>query len=243
MVELERVTKAYGPTRTPALDGVSLTIERGEFVALTGRAGSGRTTMLTLMAGLDRATSGTVTIAGHLLDIMSEAHLARLRRDRIGLLFGLPNLLPKLTALQNVVLPARLAGVDRRAAEKRGAALLERFGTAAAVSRYPAQLSSGDQQKVALARAMINRPELLLADDPTASLDSASGAELLRLVACLHREGLTIVLAGPGSELSGCQVQRVLGLHDGRLVTDLQLAPAYTAPGEPVSVGANSTGP
>src|SRR5439155_983191 len=164
---------------TGALNGVSLAIEEGEFTAIMGPSGSGKSTLLNLVAGLDRPSSGSVTVAGSDLGRLSETGLSRFRRDRIGFVFQFFHLLPNLTALENVLIPARLK--SRVSAESAGRALMSRLGIGEVADRYPSRLSGGQQQRVAVARALINQPTLLLADEPTGALDTKSGDQVMAL--------------------------------------------------------------
>src|SRR5712692_4190210 len=170
LVRLTDITKVYQGGVTGAFNGVSLTVEEGEFTAVMGPSGSGKSTLLNLIAGLDRPSSGTVTVAGTDLASLAEGGLARFRRDRIGFVFQFFHLLPNLTALENVLIPAQLK--SRTSAEARGRELLEQLGIEEVSDRYPARLSGGQQQRIAIARALINQPTLLLADEPTGALDT-----------------------------------------------------------------------
>ena len=169
LIRLTDVTKVYQGGITGALNGVSVTVEKGEFTAIMGPSGSGKSTMLNLVAGLDRPTSGTVAVGGTDLGRLGEAGLARFRRDHIGFVFQFFYLLPNLTALENVLIPAQLKG---NPASGQARELLERLGIHEVGDRYPARLSGGQQQRVAIARALINNPTLLLADEPTGALDT-----------------------------------------------------------------------
>src|SRR5260370_24139864 len=190
LVRLSDTTKVYQGGMTGALNGVSLTVEEGEFSAVMGPSGSGKSTLLNLIAGLDRPTSGSVTVGGSDLGRMGEAALARFRRDHIGFVFQFFHLLPNLTVLENVLIPAQLR--SRTSAEARGRALLEQLGIAEMANRYPAKLSGGQQQRVAIARALINQPSLLLADEPTGALDTRSGCQAMGLRLALHPEGAAV---------------------------------------------------
>jgi putative ABC transport system ATP-binding protein len=200
------------------LDGVSLDVEPGQFVAITGPSGSGKSTLLGLVAGLDRPTAGSVRVDGVELASLDEDALARLRLAKIGYIFQSFHLIPTLTALENVAVPLELAGVPE--AEARASALLEEVGLKLRIGHYPAELSGGEQQRVALARAVANQPGLLLADEPTGNLDSATGAQIIDLLLGLHRRhGTTLILVTHDPALAA-HAGRVIELRDGRVVSD-----------------------
>jgi putative ABC transport system ATP-binding protein len=200
------------------LDGVTLDVPQGQFVAVTGPSGSGKSTLLGLVAGLDRPTAGSIRIDGVELSRLDEDALARLRLAKIGYVFQSFHLIPTLTALENVAVPLELAGaVD---AVARAGALLDEVGLKARVGHYPAELSGGEQQRVALARAVANGPYLLLADEPTGNLDSATGAQIIDLLVGLHRRhGVTLVLVTHDPALAAF-ADRIVELRDGRVVGD-----------------------
>jgi putative ABC transport system ATP-binding protein len=216
-VRLDGVTKVYQDGITGALNGVSLTIEEGEFAAIMGPSGSGKSTLLNLVAGLDRPTSGTVTVAGTGVDKLSEARLARFRRDHIGLVFQFFYLLPNLTARENVLLPAQLKGNSQG---PRARELFDRLEITQVADRYPARLSGGQQQRVAIARALINEPALLLADEPTGALDTRSGDQVMDLFAGLHRDGQTVILVTHDASLASRYATRLISVTDGTIVSD-----------------------
>jgi putative ABC transport system ATP-binding protein len=215
------VTKVYQDSAAGALNGVSLEIQAGEFAAVMGPSGSGKSTLLNLIAGLDRPSSGAVAVAGRELNGMGEADLARFRRDRIGIVFQFFHLLPNLTALENLVMPAHLAG--RRGGEARARDLLTRLGIDDVADRYPAKLSGGQQQRVAMGRALINQPTLLLADEPTGALDTRSGAQVMGLLAEINRDGQTVLLVTHDAKLAARYASRVLSIIDGLVVDDVRL--------------------
>jgi putative ABC transport system ATP-binding protein len=212
---------------------VSLTVETGEFTAIMGPSGSGKSTLLHLVAGLDRPSSGSVAVGGTDLGRLDEAGLARFRRDHIGFIFQFFYLLPNLTALENVLLPAQLKG---NVATARARELLEQLGILGVADRYPARLSGGQQQRVAIARALINRPTLLLADEPTGALDSRSGEQVMDLLAQLHRDGQTILLVTHDAKLATRHAARVISLVDGRVTDDARLETAERAASEVLHV-------
>jgi putative ABC transport system ATP-binding protein len=217
-VQLDSVTKVYHGGITGALDGVSLTIEEGEFAVIMGPSGRGKSTLLNLVAGLDRPTSGTVAVGSTDIDKLSEAGLAKFRRDHIGLVFQFFYLLPNLTALENVLLPAQLKG---QSAGSRARQLFDRLGIKEVVDRYPARLSGGQQQRVAIARALVNEPSLLLADEPTGALDTQSGEQVMELFAQLHRDGQTILFVTHDPRLATRYATRLISVTDGKVVDDV----------------------
>jgi putative ABC transport system ATP-binding protein len=195
-----------------------------------GPSGSGKSTLLNLVAGLDRPTSGSVTVAGEDLGRMGETALARFRRDRIGFVFQFFHLLPNLTVLENVLIPAQLR--SRESAEAPGRQLLTQLGIADLADRYPARLSGGQQQRVAIARALINKPTLLLADEPTGALDTRSGDQVMELLMQLHSQGQTILLVTHDAKLATRHAARVISVMDGKIVDDARLDTAERAPSE-----------
>ena len=207
-----------GGRAVTVLDGVSLDVKRGECVAVTGPSGSGKSTLLGLLAGLDTPTSGSVVVDDVDLGALDEDALAHFRRDRIGVVFQSYHLIPTLTAVENVAVPLELAGV--RDARARATTLLGDVGLGARGHHYPVQLSGGEQQRVALARAVSREPGLLLADEPTGNLDSATGAAIIELMLRLNRErGSTLVLVTHDPALAS-QADRQVALRDGRVVAD-----------------------
>ena len=206
----------YGGGRAAlrVLDGLDLDLHAGELVAVTGRSGSGKSTLLNILGGLDRADGGAVEVCGVRLDRASERALAPLRRDRIGFVFQAFHLLPELTGLENVLLPARLDG--KRPSLERGQELVARLGLAAVAERLPAVLSGGEQQRLAIARALVNDPLLVLADEPTGNLDAESGETVLQLVRAIADEGKAVLLVTHEREATR-RADRVLRLEAGRL--------------------------
>jgi putative ABC transport system ATP-binding protein len=202
-----------GQRRLTVLDGIDLEIARGEFAAITGPSGSGKSTLLGLMAGLDRPSRGRIEIDGHDITAMSEDELSRFRGQKIGFVFQSFQLLPTLTALENVRVPAELLG--DAALARRAPALLEEIGLGARLHHYPAQLSGGEQQRVAIARASLIRPALLLADEPTGNLDSANGERIMQLLLALNQH-CTLVLVTHNAELAAL-AHREVRLRDGRI--------------------------
>ena len=221
LVQLSDVTKRYGSgSGEPALNRVSLQVPTGRVTAIMGPSGSGKSTLLNLIGGLDRPTSGVVTMEDVELSRLGEAALARHRRRKIGLIFQFFNLLNNLTALDNVLIPAELAGVPRRKALERGHELLDQLGIRQQAHKYPAQLSGGERQRVAVARAIVNRPVLLLADEPTGALDTHSGEQVMDLLADLNRAGQTILLVTHDPRIAQQYATGVIRLIDGQVADD-----------------------
>ncbi|GAA2575979.1 hypothetical protein GCM10010424_20850 [Streptomyces lienomycini] len=227
-VRLCSVSRRYGSGAgsVAALDDVSVAFRRGTFTAVMGPSGSGKSTLLQCAAGLDRPTSGSVVVGGTELTGLSGRRLTLLRRDRVGFVFQAYNLLPSLTAEQNVVLPLRLSG--RRPPRGRVGEVLRQVGLADRARHRPTELSGGQQQRVALARALITRPEVLFADEPTGALDSQAGREVLALLrGTVDREGRTVVMVTHDPVAASC-ADRVVFLVDGRVHGELPASPADT---------------
>ena len=197
------------------LHGVSLEISEGDFLSLQGASGTGKSTLLHLLGGLDDPTSGEVFASGQSLSAMSSARLAKWRNDEVGFVFQSYHLLPEFDALENVLLPARMAHANRAESQNRAESLLERVGLAKRKHHLPAELSGGEQQRVALARALINQPQLLLADEPTGNLDSKTGGEVLDLLCELQAEAnLTMIIATHDDKVAK-RARRTVQLVDG----------------------------
>ena len=222
-VRTENVTRHYpmGEGLIRAVDGVSLTIEPGEFVALLGQSGSGKSTLLNLIAGLDRPTSGSVLVSGRDLAKMSSEELARYRRNDVGMVFQSFHLIPSMTITENVELPMRFAEVERAERAQRSREALERVGLGKRLDHRPSQLSGGEQQRVSLARALANRPRLLLADEPTGNLDSRTGEDILNLIRDLSLSlGMTVIMVTHERAIAERFAQRSIFLADGKLVSE-----------------------
>ena len=222
-VRTENVTRHYpmGESLIRAVDGVSLTIEPGEFVALLGQSGSGKSTLLNLLAGLDRPTSGSVVVHGCDLATKSSEELAHYRRNDVGMVFQAFHLIPSMTITENVELPMRFAEVERAERAQRSRESLERVGLGKRMEHRPSQLSGGEQQRVSLARALVNRPQLLLADEPTGNLDSRTGEDILNLIRDISLSlGMTVVMVTHERGLAERFAQRLIFLADGKLVTE-----------------------
>jgi putative ABC transport system ATP-binding protein len=220
-VELRSVVRQYamGEATVRAVDQVSFSIPGGDFAALLGPSGSGKSTLLNLIAGLDRPSSGAILVDGRDLAAMSSEELARYRRNTVGMIFQSFNLVPSMTLAENVELPMRFAEVDRAERASRAADLLERVGLGARAHHRPSELSGGEQQRGAIARAFVNRPTLLLADEPTGNLDSRTGQEIMALIADLNSAfGVTILMVTHDPALADRYARRSLHMADGRLV-------------------------
>ncbi|HUT32696.1 MAG TPA: ABC transporter ATP-binding protein [Planctomycetota bacterium] len=218
MVQLDSVTKLYAGPRgeVRALDGVTLRVNEGEFVAVRGASGSGKSTLLLTLGSMVRPTSGRVTIAGTDIYALSPNVRARFRAENIGFVFQLFHLIPYLSVLENVLVPGL---ASRRGDRASAPALLDRFGLAHRVHHRPGELSIGERQRVAMARALLNRPRLILADEPTGNLDPDNAAEIMKHLAELHREGATIVVVTHEDLAARC-AQRTVRIREGRLETD-----------------------
>jgi putative ABC transport system ATP-binding protein len=222
LVRTAGISKHYpsGGTIVRAVSNVSLTIEHGEFVAIRGRSGSGKSTLMHLLGLLDRPDSGEYALQGREVAKLSEDRRAAIRSHDIGFVFQLPALLPRATALENVELPLVYAGVPRSERRYRAKDALERVGLADRCHHWPNQLSGGEQQRVVIARATVNDPALILADEPTGSLDSGTSNEILTLFEGLHRDGHTMIVVTHASEVAA-RARRQITLHDGRIIEDV----------------------
>ena len=210
-----------GDTLIRAVDGVSLEVRSGEFVALLGSSGSGKSSVLNLIAGLDRPTSGSVMVQGRNLARLSREELSKYRLHTVGMVFQSFNLISSMTLEENVELPMRFAEVERGKRQNLAHDALERVGLVARMKHRPSELSGGEQQRAALARALINRPQLLLADEPTGNLDSRTGTEIMNLVRHLNRQlEMTVVMVTHERALAERYAQRLIFLADGKLIGD-----------------------
>ncbi len=222
-IQTDNVCRHYkmGETLIRAVDGISLQVQTGEFVALLGTSGSGKSSLLNLIAGLDRPTSGTVVVQGHNLATLSREDLAKYRLHAVGMVFQSFNLIPSMTLLENVELPMRFAEVDR---DKRGALAEEALRRVGLISRSrhrPTELSGGEQQRASLARALINQPKVLLADEPTGNLDSRTGTEIMNFIREFNQAmGMTVVMVTHERALAERYARRMIFLADGKLVDD-----------------------
>ncbi len=219
IISVENATRSYltGSVTTHALRGVNLAIARGSFTAIIGPSGHGKSTLMHLIGGLDRPSSGTVTVAGMELSKLDNSSLAKLRAEKIGFVFQFFNLLPALTAQENVETAMMLAGVPEKEQASRALNLLTLVGLADKASARPNQLSGGQQQRVAIARALANDPGILLMDEPTGNLDSAAEAEVLDILFKLHSEGKTIIIVTHNNDIAA-KAQCVVKVKDGKIV-------------------------
>jgi putative ABC transport system ATP-binding protein len=209
-------TYVTGEARVTALAGVSFDVEAGDFVALMGPSGCGKSTLLHLCGAMDRLTSGTLRLNDRDLSAMGDDELTRVRREQVGFVFQFFNLLPTLTVIDNIALPCLLAGMKDRDAERRARALAERVGIAHRLTHYPQQISGGEMQRAAIARALIHQPSLLVADEPTGNLDSENGANVLALISELNKElNVTVLLATHAADVAAA-ARRVVRMKDGR---------------------------
>jgi putative ABC transport system ATP-binding protein len=222
-IRVEQLCRHYrmGEALIRAVDGVTLTIAAGEFLALLGSSGSGKSSVLNLIAGLDRPTSGNVIVQGRNLAQLSREELARYRLRTVGMVFQSFNLIPNMTLAENVELPMRFAEIERGKRDGLAREALARVGLQSRVNHRPSELSGGEQQRAALARALINRPQLLLADEPTGNLDSRTGTEIMNMVREFNQQlGMTIVMVTHERALAERYAQRLIFLADGKLVGD-----------------------
>jgi putative ABC transport system ATP-binding protein len=225
-ISAEKASRQYklGDTLIHAVNEVSLEVRAGEFLALLGSSGSGKSTLLNLLAGLDRPTSGAIHVEGRDLAALDAKELARYRRDTVGMVFQSFNLLPRMTLEENVELPLRLAEIDRAERSARVAEALERVRLGPRREHRPSELSGGEQQRGALARALVNRPRILFADEPTGNLDSATGEQILLLLQEIQRTlGMTIIMVTHERPLAERFANRIAVLSDGRMVNQITL--------------------
>ena len=222
MIQLTNVTRSYGSgSSVLALDNITLHIGPAERVAVMGPSGSGKSTLLNLVCGLDEPTSGSVKVEGVELSGLSDDQRTRLRREKIGMIFQTFNLLPTLSALENVALPLRLQGLCKKDAEDRAASMLSHVGLKTRTIHRPDEMSGGERQRVAIARALIFRPPLLLGDEPTGNLDSKTGAEILVLLDNLQEEYRSTLLMVTHNAEAAAFCDRIVRLHDGQIVEDV----------------------
>ncbi len=220
IINVENVRKTYrmGDNIVKAVDGVTLNVFGGEYLIIMGPSGSGKTTLMHLMGCLDKPDSGEIYLAGKCVSKLNDRDLARVRNKMIGFVFQQFNLLPRLTALENVELPMIYAGVPRAIRHKRAKEVLTMVGLRDRMEHKPTQLSGGQMQRVAIARALANQPQIILADEPTGNLDSKSGEEILKIFSDLHSDGLTIIVVTHDLEVAA-NGQRVIHMRDGRIVS------------------------
>jgi putative ABC transport system ATP-binding protein len=230
LISVRDLVKVYplGETEVRALDGVSVDIAEGEFVAVMGPSGSGKSTFMNMIGCLDSPTSGSYLLAGEDIAHLDRDALAGIRNRLIGFVFQQFNLLPRTSALDNVELPLRYAGMPAGERHERARDKLARVGLAERVHHHPAQLSGGQQQRVAIARALVNDPKLILADEPTGALDSVTSLEVMALLQALNRGGITVVVVTHEQDIAAF-ASRLLAFRDGRLIGDTANAPADAA--------------
>ena len=230
MIRLRGVSKQFdGKRKVVALERLDLEIARGEMVAIVGPSGSGKSTLLNLLGGLDHASEGEIEIDGAQLSKLSDDELTRVRRDKIGFIFQFFNLLPTLSALENVSLPLHLRGWPRKKVEARAQELLSLVQLSARITHLPDELSGGERQRVAIARALSIYPPILLADEPTGNLDSVTGAEILKLIHDLHERLNATVLIVTHDNAVAESCPRTLRIRDGKIVSDVRRTPASVA--------------
>jgi putative ABC transport system ATP-binding protein len=225
VIELTDVTKSYrsGEVTVDALQGVSFSVQHGEFVAIMGPSGSGKTTLLGILGCLDRPTTGSYLLVGDEMSRLDETKRARVRGERIGFVFQAYNLIPRTTAYKNVELPLIYAGVPGRERRSRVLEALDSVGLASRVDHYPNQLSGGEQQRVGIARALVVEPSVVLADEPTGNLDSASAEDVLTILERMNQFGTTIVMVTHSAEVAK-HASRIIRFADGQVVADEQVA-------------------
>ena len=222
LIEIKDIYKIYNPgeNEVRALDGVSLTVERGEFIAIVGQSGSGKSTLMNMLGLLDVPTSGTYMLDGENVSHMTDDELSEIRNKQIGFIFQGFNLIPSLTAVGNVELPLVYRGMKKEERRKISVEALERVGLSHRLDHLPKQMSGGQQQRVAIARAVAARPPIILADEPTGNLDSHSGVEVMKILHELHNEGRTIILITRDNDIA-LEAQRVIRIQDGQVVSDI----------------------
>ncbi|WP_308366737.1 MULTISPECIES: ABC transporter ATP-binding protein [unclassified Microbulbifer] len=221
MIKIKELRREYGDgdARVVALSGISLHIERNEFVAVMGSSGSGKSTLMNILGCLDQQTSGHYWLDGREVGSFDDESLSAIRNRHIGFIFQTFHLLPRLTARQNVMLPLRFSSDDTANAGERAIEMLERVGLGHRVDHRPNEMSGGQRQRVAIARALINRPKVIFADEPTGNLDSRTSEEILKLLCALHSEGQTIVMVTHEQEVAR-RAQRIIRMSDGAVVED-----------------------
>ena len=226
LIEIRELAKIYlmGDVEVRALDGVSVTVKRGEFLAIMGPSGSGKSTLMNLIGCLDTPTKGTYLLNGKHVGEMNDNELARIRNEEIGFVFQTFNLLPRASALQNVELPLVYAGVSKKDRIERAKGAIAKVELTSRMNHRPNELSGGQRQRVAIARALVNNPSILLADEPTGNLDSKTGVEIMALFARLHEAGNTIIVVTHEADIAG-YAHRVVAIRDGQVEKDVRQEP------------------
>lgn len=224
LIELRDIRKYYDASgvRTKALDGITISIDKGEFVAIMGASGSGKSTLMNIIGAIDEASKGKYILSGKNVSALNNKELANLRNKEMGYIFQSFNLLEELTIMENVEMPLGYAGIRGKERKKRALELLEKVGLEGKKNAYPRQLSGGQQQRVAIARALVNQPSLLLADEPTGNLDSTNGEEVMNQLVDLHKEGTTIILVTHDDKVASFADRRI-EMKDGKVVNDKKL--------------------
>ena len=224
MIKVENLRKVYkvGGEKVVALDNISLHIEKGEFCCIVGTSGSGKSTLLNQLAGLEKPTKGKVKINGQLVSKMTEKELATFRQNNIGFIFQSYNLLPTLTAMENVAFPLLFRGIDKKTREKKAKKILKDMGLGERMNHKPGEMSGGQQQRVGIARAFVGRPKVIFADEPTGNLDSATTEQVMKMLLDISRENnITFVMVTHDPELAK-MAPRIITLKDGRVVSDMR---------------------
>ncbi|MEK6928745.1 MAG: ABC transporter ATP-binding protein [Nanoarchaeota archaeon] len=219
IIEIKNVSKYYemGENIVKAIDGISITIEKGDFVAIMGPSGSGKSTAMNLVGSLDLATQGDIFLGGHNIEYLEESETAQLRGKKIGFIFQSFNLIPNLTAKENIMLPMLFQDINKEEREDRADELLALVDLTDRAGHYPNQLSGGQQQRVAIARALSNNPEVILADEPTGNLDTKTGEKVLRFLDKLNKQGKTIIIVTHDSNLAKKHAKIIYWLKDGKV--------------------------
>ncbi len=222
LIEIRDIYKIYNPgeNEVRALDGINLTVEHGEFLAIVGQSGSGKSTLMNMLGLLDIPTSGTYTLDGVDVANMTDDELSEIRNKEIGFIFQGFNLIPSLTAVENVELPLVYRGMKKEERNKLALDALERVGLSHRLDHLPKQMSGGQQQRVAIARAVAARPPIILADEPTGNLDSHSGVEVMKILHELHKEGRTVILITHDNDIAN-EATRVIRIQDGQIISDI----------------------
>jgi len=225
VVQVENLVKTYrlGKVSIPALRGISFDVAKGEFLVVMGPSGSGKTTLLNLLGAIDKPTSGRISIDGRDITTLGEGELTKLRRHKIGFVFQFYNLIPALTAVENVELPMLTAGVSRKIASKRAFQLLETVGLAERVGHLPDELSGGEQQRIAIARALSNKPSVILADEPTGDLDTKTGMEVVQILYDTSKEENATVIVVTHDPMITEKADRILQMRDGNIIGEKRL--------------------